>query len=670
MKIEGNRALPAARLREAAAEELERFSGSGRRRSDADDAAFRMTLAYREQGYAFAEVGYRIAPDAGEPTVVFTVEEGPRVLLADVTIEGSAAFAPERLRAFFPRREGGLLGRGDPVPFVAEDVRVAVGALRDYYRDEGYLDVEVSPPRIEFRNARTRADVVVTVAEGPRHVVREATYAGDIVPEAVEALGRIARDATGRPDGGLVELAIRGGVTEVYGNHGYPDAAVQVARSPGASAGDVLLRVTISSGVRVRISGIEVAGNARTRSGFILRRVRLAPEDRYRLDAVKETVRELYATGLFSRVDVRLEGEGEERTLVVELEELPALELTVSAGWSSYELLRAAAGFRNRNLFGTGRSAGLDGVISEKRTAVTAHLGDPRFFGTPLVATFPVSYRRDEEPSFTRRQVEIAPQLAWQATPSLSATVRYPLQFAWTGAFSEVAPPELADENYRVARLALQARYDSRRELFYPTRGLEATLSGEVAEPALASQLSFLRAVATLRGYVSLSGTTVLALRGESGIALPTRGEIDLPLGERFFLGGERTVRSFGESGLGSRDEAGRPVGGLGYNLASAELRQRIAGNLSAALFIDVGNVSPNRSSPELFAQAAAGTLRERDVIEATRRDLFRDFRAGIGGGVRYILPVGPARLDVAWNPDPREGEDDYAVHFSVGMPF
>jgi outer membrane protein insertion porin family len=558
------------------------------------------------------------------------------------------------------------------VPFVAEEVRAAAAALRTYYLDQGFLDVVVTGPVIAFREERTRADVTVTVAEGPRHLVREATFSGDLVPGTADGLRRLGREVAGTPFTGLVELTVRGRVAELYGDLGYPDAVVQVRRAAGTAPGDVLLRTEISSGPRVRVAAVAVTGNRRTRAGFILRRVPVAAGDWYRQGKVKDAVRTLYATGLFSRVDVRLEGEAgaAERTLGVAVEELPARELSLSLGWSSYELLRGGAGVRHRNLFGTGRSVGLAGNLSTKRTAVTADLTDPRFLGTAVAATLPVSYRRDEEPAFTKRQVEIAPQLSWTVTRTLAATVRYPLRYAWTGSYSEEAPPELADENYRLASLALQLRHDTRRGLFFPTQGMEATLAGEAADPALGSQLSFVRLVGTVRGFLPLTGSTVLALRAESGVVVPTRGEGDIPLGERFFLGGERSVRSFHEAGLGPRDAAGEPVGGLGYNLASVELRQRIAGNLSGALFADLGNIAPNRSFPGLVAAGAAGTLGDRDVIDATRRDFLRDFRAAVGVGARYLTPVGPARLDLAWNPDPRAGEEGFVAQLSVGMAF
>lgn len=671
--ITGNRAISDSVLRAAAADELERLARLGGRRADADDAAFRMALAYRREGYASAEVSFRMPPQ-GEGAVEFTVREGPRVMLGDVVIEGAAAVSAARLREFFPSADPGLLRAGTPPAYVEEQIRAAVGAATDHYLERGYLDVTVAGPEVRFSEDRTRADVSIAITEGPQYRVRAAMFLGDLPEKAAGKLRDLKRSLEGALFTAPVELAVRGKVSGIYGDLGYPDVAVRVERKAGGAPGEVFLEVSIASGPRVRIASIEVTGTRRTRKGFVVRRVPLAPGDWYNLEKIQKAIRDLYATGIFSRVDVQLAEGGEaaeaakERILIVDVDEAPARELSASVGWSAYEQIRLQAGFRHLNLFGRGRAAGIEGTLSTKRSSVTVDLTDPRLLAKPLEATLPVSYRRDEEPAFTKRQVQIAPQLSWQLSRTLAATASLPLEYSWTGSFSEETPAELAAENYRLARLAFQVRSDTRKGLFLPSRGLEATASSDFADMALGSELNFVRLVGKVRWYLPLARTTVLALRGETGIVVPTRGANDVPLSERFFLGGERSVRSFRESRLGPLDEAGEPVGGLGYNLLGIEVRQWIAGNLSGAAFADLGNISPNRSSASLVPNDSPTA--DRDTFEATRRDFLRDIRAGVGLGLRYLFPIGPVRLDVAWNPGRREGEDRYVANLSVGIPF
>ena len=106
-------------------------------------------------------------------------------------------------------------------------------------------------------------------------------------------------------------------------------------------------------------------------------------------------------------------------------------------------------------------------------------------------------------------------------------------------------------------------------------------------------------------------------------------------------------MRSFRESQLGPKDPQGIPVGGEFRNTFGAELRLPIVKVLEGAVFADAGNVIS-------------------DIGDASLRDM----RYGIGAGVRLLLPIGPVRLDAAFNPDQRPDEKEWVVHFSVGYPY
>jgi outer membrane translocation and assembly module TamA len=97
------------------------------------------------------------------------------------------------------------------------------------------------------------------------------------------------------------------------------------------------------------------------------------------------------------------------------------------------------------------------------------------------------------------------------------------------------------------------------------------------------------------------------------------------------------------------------------------ELRRRLVGNWAGSLFVDIGNVVPNQSRIEqgLPPYDSAG-----DVFDDAVKDFFSDFSYAVGAGIQYLLPVGPARVDVAVNPDPKEGEEKWLAHFTLGMAF
>jgi outer membrane protein insertion porin family len=134
-------------------------------------------------------------------------------------------------------------------------------------------------------------------------------------------------------------------------------------------------------------------------------------------------------------------------------------------------------------------------------------------------------------------------------------------------------------------------------------------------------------------------------------ISVPVR---DLPASERFFAGGDTTIRGFALDSVGVPETItinGFPKGGDATIILNAELRAHLFGDFGAVVFMDGGNV---------FARAA-------DL------DLSR-LRGSVGFGGRYKSPIGPIRVDVGFKLDRRilgtQLEPRYAIHLSIGQAF
>jgi len=145
---------------------------------------------------------------------------------------------------------------------------------------------------------------------------------------------------------------------------------------------------------------------------------------------------------------------------------------------------------------------------------------------------------------------------------------------------------------------------------------------------------------------VPVTAKSSLAFGARAGLISPLSSE-QLPIDERFFNGGATTVRSFSELTLGPKDRVGYPIGGETFTVFNIEYTFPIWGDLYGALFVDAGNV----------------------VQEASNFGV-ESMRYGVGGGLRYNLPIGAVRLDYGLNPSPRPGEAQGAFHFAIGAAF
>lgn len=661
--FQGNTAISEAALRREAAAELESFDKEGHRPADIDDAAFKMELAYRNAGYAFAGVNYQIEKKDGVPEVTFLISEGPRVLVRDIIPIGNQALDDKKIIGYFQQENNGLFGRGELV-FVRSRVADAVDEIRRYYATRGYLDAVVKEPQLDFSEDRTQVTLTIRIEEGVAYTIQRIEISGDSIEGARQDLDQIRREMTAKPFFRRQQLLLKTRILEICGNFGYPDAVVEIERRAGGEAGQVVLDATLNSGPRVLIAAIEIRGNERTRPDFIRNRMQLKVGNYYNLALQKASFRDLYRTGIFSKVDFELEKTENpaQRVLVVTVAETRAKEVFFEPGWGSYEKLRLQVGFQEKNLFGTGRIFRTQATGSLKARSLSGGLTDLFFFNTDIKADLTGFYNHRQEPSFTREDIGLAFSLTRNLTDNVLSTAGYMLRNTDITDVDDF--DELPEGNYNYASVKGQLTYDTRNDLFFPTTGQRLFGSAEQADEFLGSGINLTRLTGGLRFFFSLARGTVLGTRYTTGFIIPGRDAVTLPLSERFFNGGENTVRSFKESELGPKDPSGNPVGGYGFNVFNLELRQRLIGNLIGTVFLDYGNVAPNRS-----AQAYASRS---DVISDTLDDFFKDFRPGVGFGLQYLLPVGPARVDFAFNPDRRsqDDEDAFVMHFSIGTAF
>jgi len=670
-QFEGNGHLSPAALRRAARAELAAFVENQGREADLEDAVFQMEITYRGEGYAFAEVRYDRIVREDRVRVVFTVSEGPRVLIEGIDFTGRTAVPAEDLKSLFlPSRM--LFDASKEQPFVQAELDAGVGRVRDFYLARGYLDVAVGAPRLVFSKNRTRVSIDITLSEGRLYRLTDLQFEGDLPEDAAEDLHALQQEKVGNAYNRSQRLVIQSRLEEIYGNLGYAEMQVSLEEKRLPAPDGILLEAAIISGVSVTISDVQVRGNIKTKPDFIRRRIKFEPGDRYSLKGERDSFRSLYRTGLFSKVDLLLEDQGRpaERTLVVSVVEGPSREFYIEPGWGSYELARLKLGWREKNPWGGGRNVGIESIVSIKSRQVMINMVDPWFLNTEITADVPLYYSYREEPSFTREDIGISPSFSRQLSDHVSATAAYNLRNTDISDVDPAAALEDIDtESYNFGSIKLQGTYDDRDDPFYPARGKRFSFGIEHADDALGGDITFTRLTAGMRYFYSFNRDTVLGLRYATGFIYPGPGETTVPISERFFNGGENSVRSFRQSELGPKDLSGDPVGGLAYNTINIELRRRLIGDLSGSLFFDLGNVAPNRS----VSESRRGPPENRsDAVSDTFHDFFNDFRPGIGIGLQYKLPIGPVRCDLAFNPDADDDrdEDAYVFHFSVGMAF
>lgn len=654
--VEGAPSGEESSLERAIAPLADGYARSGKR-SYVDDAAYEARLHLRGRGYADAEVAYEILETG---LARLTVRAGSRAILGEVSvvIEGPSSIPEEDLARYVSGPRTGLFGRG-PSLYVARRVASAPDAIQEDLVALGHLDAAA---RIIDPGPGPGGDPVrvrVEVEPGPLYRVGEVTFAlartaaglSDKTEAAVQAalarvVGEIGEERVFQP---RMINRLRGAIIDALGQRGHPDASAEVSADVDRRTLHVNLSVVAEPGPYVVLGEVRVQGEVRTRASFLASRMRIQRGDVYDSSKLRKSLRGLYRTGLFRQVTASLEGDGEMRSVLVDVIERPSVEVYAEPGFGSYELGRLTVGARDRNMMGRGINANAEATVAVRAVRANVSLSDPWFLSRDLIGDLRVDFTQREEPSFRRQRRGVGAFVGkeWDSHHATSFGYRFGRSSATD---VQAVDEDVLDVQSRVnvAGLIGSQRYDARDALFAPTRGGFAEASLEFALQELGSELEFVRSRLSSAYFAALSEEDVLGVGLRMGVIAPAFDDTTIPLQERFFAGGENSVRSFRESRLGPSDADGEPLGGEAFGTLSLEWRHELGGAFQSALFADAG------------------------YVEAQAEDLFAfdDVRTGVGVGLRYLLPIGPLRLDAAFNPDRRAGEAEWVVHFAIGMPF
>jgi outer membrane protein assembly factor BamA len=670
-----------------------------------EDSVGRIRAYLQDQGFWKADVAVRPLQTEEKLNIVFFVRKGPayRVTEEGVQITGNQSIPIEEIRPLVVLQPGAL--------YVESHLDATVGALIRIYTTRGFRWASVKSGASEAGTEGTVSLVrpSIVIVEGPRAVLDQITVTGTSAISEVE-VRRLLQVQPGQP---FYEPSISAGRDAVqleYLNLGFSSVEVVLTPSLSEDRRKVALNVAIREGPQTLVDHLIIVGNRRTSEEVIRREVLLRPGAPLGLRDLLESRRRLSSLGLFRRIDIRQieHGSSSRRDVLVTVEEAPATTISYGGGAELTRVLREGVGGQaverlelaprgffdigRRNLGGKNRSVNLFTRASVRPRNVPGNpeedgtglgFGEYRVVGTyrepaavlwnaNLTLTGAVEQGVRSSFNFTRKGVTA--ELGRRVTPTITTSARY--SFSTTRTFDERLDEE---EQASIDRIFPQVRLstvsgalvrDTRNDVAEPSRG--NFFSGEVSQAsrALGGEVGFLKTY--LQGYYfkRLPGprAVILATRASIGLAdgfprespptdddgNPIEGDPitieDLPASERFFAGGDTTIRGYALDTVGTPktiSPSGFPRGGNAVLIMNVELRIPVFGDFGAAVFSDGGNVWER----------------------ATDLDISQ-LRGSVGFGVRYRSPIGPVRVDFGFKLARRIGESRHVIHFSIGQAF
>ncbi|OLB18347.1 MAG: hypothetical protein AUH12_02570 [Gemmatimonadetes bacterium 13_2_20CM_69_8] len=598
------------------------------------------------------------------------------------------------------------LGLGEKRPFNELEFRRDVVRLLLLYRQSGYMNAVIDT--VVRRDAR---DVYVTfrIYEGdPVRLTRLDVLGVDSMLD-VAALKRALPLQVGDPFNRALFQASADTIVGRLKNRGYPYADVLKSYDVDAAALRAVAALEGVPGHRMRVGEVSITGAGHIDTGSIRRMLSVRPGDWFRQDQLYVTQRDLYGLGMFRSVNVVLADSvprpGSDSTVrvIVRVSEAPLHRISIGGGYGSLDCFRVQSGWTAYDFLGGARSLDLTGQLSKLGVGVpldagfkqnvchplnkdatsdtanynaTLTLRQPAFLSprhTASVALF--AERRSEFNAYTRQAVGANLAVTFNARRNVPVTLGYSYSVGRT-----TADPAIYCQLFRLCDASEQAFLANRRRfgavtisgarnqtnsVLDPTAGGIVTASLTHSSRLVGSDTlyEFNRGQLEVSRYYPLGRRGVFAWRALAGTILPARrialaGQSVhfIPPDQRFYGGGPNSVRGYARNELGPRvyvtdslevqgtdtiyrpDVSVRaaPIGGNSIVVMNAELRfatPLFPDRMRVALFVDAGQVWQRGGDPGTVA----------------------GLRVTPGVGLRFATPLGPVRLDAAFDGYPAE---------------
>ncbi len=638
--INGNRAISKKNL----LKEMPFFEVEDFRDDIVEEAVERILSLYHSKGYAYAQIAPVIALQDDLIDLNFFIYEGAKVKTRGIDFTGITL--PEKsLKEVMFLKEGGIYN----LAFIEKDRE----AMKEFYKALGYLTADIEEFKTRYDESSKEMDISIKILEGPKTEVERIYVVGsNLINE--EEIHKAIRIKTGDSYNEIDISDARYRIINLYTSRGFSDVMVFVERSFDRQK--ATLTFQIQEGNATFFGKTIVRGNYRTNYEVVKREFKQPEGKPFDYSILSRTRQRLYKLGLFTNVDIEvLDRYDHKRDVLVKLDEGNAGAVEFGFGYADYEKLRGFLDLSYRNLWGMNRQSSVRIELSSLEERYIFQYQEPWFLGKEIPFRF-LLLRED------RREIDIDSKetryklTRYTTSAGIEKRLSDTVKLEWYHEVSHVKTydlqPDVILSKEDIGTLIISGIkpgivYDTRDNPFDPKKGILSGISLKFTSPVFLSETDFVKLLLHGSVYHQLHKRFVIALSLRGGFAEGYNETKELPVVERFFLGGRMTVRGYDQDTLGPKGEDGNPTGGNAYFCGNLELRTYLGKGIGIVTFIDGGNAWLKTSDIDL------GSLK---------------YTTGLG--LRYSTPIGPIRIDYGrkLNREPRESRGE--IHFSIGHAF
>jgi outer membrane protein insertion porin family len=376
-----------------------------------------------ERGHQYADVTpeiHQIPPSSLE--ITFLVNEGPKVKVGKIAMEGNTAFSNRALVAAMKN----LHPYGIPYSILFEDLFPRTydiskleddkEHIREFYQDHGYytarvLDqkVDIHPvgggkfrvPLIHREKPGVAADLTLPIDEGRQYKLRNVNYVGVKLFRVPESL---TRRLFQMDTGDVFSTAkLRKGIErmrDLYGSFGYIDFVPEPDPQPVPGTDQIDLTINADEGKQFFVRRIDFQGNTTTRDRVIRRELLLDEGDLFNSKMWEMSILRLNQLGYFEPLkkeeaaQISRDPKTDTVDLTLKVKERGKNSISLNGGESSLSGSFIGLNYSTNNFLGMGETLSISSQLGTRMDNVTFGFTEPYFLNRPLQVGFTVFFTR------------------------------------------------------------------------------------------------------------------------------------------------------------------------------------------------------------------------------------------------------------------------------------
>ena len=640
----------------------------------------KLTEEYRKKLYAMAKIDASMEPVPGQPgqvSLLVNIREGDKAQIVRYVFPGRKSIEMSVIREAMD-----IMAWYNPLswfhhtPYSTEELMAGCERIRAVYKEAGFLDVDVQTPQ-KREETPGRYVITVPIQENLKYSIAKISISGTTIYPEAPLLKAADLNVAGDASTSVINKSADA-IRDYYESRGYMDTYVQPKLDLREKAGQVDVRFVVNEGRLTTVRNVLIRGNNVTKDKVIRRELLIYPGEQYDGVRVRTSENRLRNLGFFSTVNCEHEPIGSSTNkadLVFNVEEQRTGQFMAGVGFSSIdkfigfaEVSQGNFDIRGKPFMGAGEKIKLRAEFGSTREAYTLSFVEPWFLDRKLsLSTDLYSMKQDDKdytvvrqggaiglgvPLWGPNRLDLKYRLEQVETRDSADTNAY---VAVDGA-GDTNVVYFSDPKRLASSFSTTWTRDTRDNFFVPTRGSKLYMQGTLMGGPLGFDTEIYDLEAGGQLYLPLWWKHVLCLRGRAEVVDFYGNQDEVPISERLFAGGARTVRGFRYRWVGPKAVRAdgssnvRPAGGQSLAVASAEYTVPVPGipKFRFATFYDVGNVWYD---PYQFD--------------------FGQYASGVGVGLRLDIPGFPMRFDYAWpvtKDDPRSRTENWS--FSIGYGF